>query len=269
MRSVSPSMLFRCRSRPGSQSPEPSPRLVVRTQALPVGVDDGDVRRVPVAGHRAVERGEQRVGAARRVEARERLGDVRRGRRASARGARRTRPRRRRPVGAYAARSAARDRARPLARRARAARRRSCRVDGARALVADELERATSPGCCSRSPSASSLPAGRVDRPRLRASSSPARASQARDVRRRHRRRRAREPQRRLDEPRPRQPPVRAPERVEPGRHARHGARRRADRVVDELLAERHRAAPSARPRPTARRRSSRGCARCPLAASR
>ena len=34
-RSTSPSMLFRCRSSPGSQSPEPRPRLVVRTQALP------------------------------------------------------------------------------------------------------------------------------------------------------------------------------------------------------------------------------------------
>ena len=34
-RSISPSMLFRCRSSPGRKSPEPRPRLVVRTQALP------------------------------------------------------------------------------------------------------------------------------------------------------------------------------------------------------------------------------------------
>src|SRR5205085_668766 len=34
-RSVSPSMLFRWRSKPGKKSPEPRPRLVVRTHALP------------------------------------------------------------------------------------------------------------------------------------------------------------------------------------------------------------------------------------------
>ncbi len=34
-RSASPSMLFRWRSRPGTQSPEPRPRLVVRTTAFP------------------------------------------------------------------------------------------------------------------------------------------------------------------------------------------------------------------------------------------
>ena len=41
-------------------------------------------------------------------------------------------------------------------------------------------------------------------------------------------------------EPRPGQPPVPPPELVEPGRHARDRARAGADRVVDELLAERH-----------------------------
>ena len=35
MRSTSPSMLFRCRSRPGRKSPEPRPRLVVMTHAFP------------------------------------------------------------------------------------------------------------------------------------------------------------------------------------------------------------------------------------------
>src|SRR5215211_1768747 len=34
-RSASPSMLFRWRSSPGSQSPEPSPRLVVKATAFP------------------------------------------------------------------------------------------------------------------------------------------------------------------------------------------------------------------------------------------
>ena len=81
-------------------------------------------------------------------------------------------------------------------------------------------------------------------------------------MRGRHRDALAGEPQRRLDEPRPRQASVRAPERVESRRDAGHRARRGADRVVDELLAERHLAAtPSARPRPTAPRRSSRDCA--------
>ena len=59
-------------------------------------------------------------------------------------------------------------------------------------------------------------------------------------VRRRHRHAFAGEPERRLDEARPRQPAVRAPQGVEAGRHARHRARRRPDRVVDELLTERH-----------------------------
>ena len=35
IRSTSPSMLFRCMSRPGSKSPEPRPRLVVKTHAFP------------------------------------------------------------------------------------------------------------------------------------------------------------------------------------------------------------------------------------------
>ena len=59
-------------------------------------------------------------------------------------------------------------------------------------------------------------------------------------MRSRHRDARSREPQRRLDECRPRQSPVRAPQLVEPGGQAGHRARRCADRVVHELLAERH-----------------------------
>ena len=67
--------------------------------------------------------------------------------------------------------------------------------------------------------------------------------------------------------PAPRQAAVRAPELAEPGRHAGHRARRRADGVVHELGAERHlrgRAAPArvAWRRFPAMRRSSRGCAR-------
>ena len=46
------------------------------------------------------------------------------------------------------------------------------------------------------------------------------------------------EPKRGLDEAAPGQPAVRAPERVEARREARHGARGRPDRVVDDLLAE-------------------------------
>ncbi len=49
-----------------------------------------------------------------------------------------------------------------------------------------------------------------------------------------------REPERRLDEPRPRKAAVRVPELAEPGGDAGHRARRRPDRVVDELRAERH-----------------------------
>ena len=46
---------------------------------------------------------------------------------------------------------------------------------------------------------------------------------EARDVGRRHRDAGPREPKRRLDEPRPRQCAPGAPQRVQPGRHARHG----------------------------------------------
>ena len=77
IRSTSPSMLFRCRSSPGSQSPEPSPRLVVSTHALPSRVDRGDVRRLPAdrgragrapraARRRRTEAGERREPPARR-----------------------------------------------------------------------------------------------------------------------------------------------------------------------------------------------------------
>ena len=48
------------------------------------------------------------------------------------------------------------------------------------------------------------------------------------------------EPERRLDEPRPRQAAVPSPERVEAGRKPRYGAGARPDRVMDELLSERH-----------------------------
>ena len=55
-RSTSPSMLFRCRSRPGRKSPEPRPRLVVSTHAFPSRVDGDEVRRVRLRAARAVER---------------------------------------------------------------------------------------------------------------------------------------------------------------------------------------------------------------------
>ena len=66
-RSTSPSMLFRCRSRPGRKSPVPSPRLDVSTQTLPSASAGDEVRRVAVDG-RPVERGEQRVHARGPVE---------------------------------------------------------------------------------------------------------------------------------------------------------------------------------------------------------
>ena len=71
-RSTSPSMLFRCRSSPGSQSPEPRPRLVVRTHALPVGVDGDEVRRVRLRPAVGVERVEERERASRLAEPRSR-----------------------------------------------------------------------------------------------------------------------------------------------------------------------------------------------------
>ena len=55
-----------------------------------------------------------------------------------------------------------------------------------------------------------------------------------------HRHAGARDPERGLDEPRPRQPAEARVQRSEPARKARDGARARPDRVVDELLAERH-----------------------------
>ena len=78
-RSTSPSMLFRCRSRPGSQSPEPSPRLVVRTHALPSRVDRHEVRRVPVGPARPSSASSSAERARGLVEA----GEPRKARRAS------------------------------------------------------------------------------------------------------------------------------------------------------------------------------------------
>ena len=54
-----------------------------------------------------------------------------------------------------------------------------------------------------------------------------------------HRHALAGEPQCRLHEPLPGERAEALPQLVEPGRDARHGARGRADEVVDELLAER------------------------------
>ena len=56
---------------------------------------------------------------------------------------------------------------------------------------------------------------------------------------RRHRHSLVCQSQRRGDESRPGEPAVLAPERVEPGGEAGHGAGGRADGVVNELLAER------------------------------
>ena len=88
-------------------------------------------------------------------------------------------------------------------------------------------------------------------------------------MRGRHRNRAAREAERGLDQARPGQSAVLVPERVEPGRNARHPARADADRVVHELRAERNvqlqREPPlAARRRARGRRRSSRGSARGP-----
>ena len=130
---------------------------------------------------------------------------------------------------------------------------------------------AASPGCSRRSPAAEQ-PCRRASR-----SARPRRSVihrrdhlEARGVRRRHRDAVPREPQRGLDEPRATAAArARATERVEPGRDAGHRARRRADRVVHELRAERHvrdatsSASRGGAPSP-APRRSSRGSARRP-----
>jgi hypothetical protein len=50
----------------------------------------------------------------------------------------------------------------------------------------------------------------------------------------------ARQPRGRLDQPRPRESAVLAPEQLEASGQTGHAARRRPDRVVNELGAERH-----------------------------
>ncbi len=68
-RSVSPSMLFRCRSRPGSQSPEPRPEARRQHADAAVGVDGDKVGRVGFRARRRRERVDQRERPVRLVEA--------------------------------------------------------------------------------------------------------------------------------------------------------------------------------------------------------
>ena len=53
-------MLFRCRSRPGRKSPEPSPRLVVSTHALPSSSSTAEVRRSRAGRDLGSERSDER-----------------------------------------------------------------------------------------------------------------------------------------------------------------------------------------------------------------
>ena len=114
------------------------------------------------------------------------------------------------------------------------------RVDAVRAFVAQQLERAHEPGLLEQLPVAQERASRRVD-----ASAGVEREHrlehlEAADVRGRHRHAVTREAKRGLDDALPRQPTVRAPQLGDSGGDPRHAAGRSADRVVHELLAERH-----------------------------
>ena len=283
-RSASPSMLFRCRSRPGRKSPEPSPRLVVSTHALPSRVDTRRGSSFPVC-ERSSSSSAPTSASARSGSASPRSA----GSRSSAAGksdepaagqqrdaaeldARPARSRR----ASYAVEVLARDEPaallhqleqrapdRPRVERSAALRRRAPRAQR------------TSPGCRSVSPSSSSVPPGAVDLGALVHRHHRLEHRQAGGVRRGHRHRSARKPQRGLDEPRPGQAPVLAPERVRapPERPARRTSRSRprSGRAPSPNGTSSSSSATSrrARRRARARRRSSRGCDARPMAASK
>ena len=143
--------------------------------------------------------------------------------------------------GAYAARSSAVSSPPRSSRELEQRRGRSCPCTRRAApSAASDSSAVTSPGCSSTLARFEQRAARRVHARAFAHRHHRLEHREARDVRRRHRDAVAREPQRRLDEPRPRQPAVRVPQLAEPGGHARHRARRGADRVVHELRAERH-----------------------------
>ena len=226
---------------PGQPVARAEPEARRQHARVALGVDDRDVRGMSVDRRPALERIEQRVGAAGRIEPRERLrtpGEAgARQHAAAGEVARRpapTRPRRTR-------RGRRRSSTPPRRRSARAGLRAIVpRVDRGRALVADELERRDESRLLQEvALGEQTRPRARTSR-RLRASSSPARASRGTTrVPSASRRRRARACKAGSTSSRPRQPAVRAPERVEARREPGHGTRRCADRVVDERVAER------------------------------
>ena len=108
------------------------------------------------------------------------------------------------------------------------------------ASAATSSSATASPGCASVSGRERAGPWARRSAPRRLHGEDGREHRETGRVRRRHDHALAGEPERRLDETRPGQPPVAPPERVEPGRDAGHRARAGPDRVVDELLAERH-----------------------------
>ena len=234
-------MLFRCRSRPGTQSPEPSPRLDVRTHALPSASTTVRFVVCPSPRSPVVERGEQRRRAAGRIEAGKRLADP------CEPGSRQHAPVREarldgsRPLGPVGAEVGRGQHAVALGDQVEQRRGDRSRVDGARALVADQLERGDEPRLVEQIALAEQSPGGRVEASALahrhhrlehrearrhapRGSATPARASRSAGS---------------TSHP-PRQSPVGARQRGEPGGQAGHSAGRCADRVVHELLAERH-----------------------------
>ncbi len=104
--------------------------------------------------------------------------------------------------------------------------------------MGERLERRHQSGLFEPSAGLQQLAAGRVD-PRTFVHRHHRREHrEAGSVRRRKVDAVAREPERRFDEPAPRQPPVLAREHLEARRQPGHCARRRSDRVVNELRAE-------------------------------
>ena len=248
-RSASPSMLFRCRSRPGSQSPEPRPRLVVSTQALPSA---STVTRFVVCVSGPAPPSSASTSATHALRAAR--ARAARGSRASVAGTPESPPRREEPARRATASRPARSSAARTRRGRRAVRspprssrereqrrRRSCRCTRRPRLRRRATRaRRRGPAARARSPGSSSVPPGAYMRAPSRivitGSSIARHATCAGGIATPSRASRSAGSTSRA----PRQPAVRAPQRAEPGGHAGHGARRRADRVVHELRAERH-----------------------------
>ena len=247
-RSTSPSMLFRCRSRPGSQSPEPEPEAGREHAGAALAVDSDEVRRV-CRRYRARRRARRRARASARAR-RDRAVPAARSS-AGPTGARPARVRNRVPAYGNLDRLAphrpvrgevgAGDDSAALRHQFEQRLGDRARVRAARALLGDELERANEAGLVEllarlEQPARLARTSARPSRIVITGSSIARHAACAAGIGTPSRASRRAGAQTSAHGSRP----CSSPERVEPGRDAGDGAGRRPDRVVDELLAELH-----------------------------